>query len=60
MRDFVREEVSKDVALLSDPATPIDSVEWHFFPKEGGGVGPDDELRDLLTSSGIPYVVHLP
>ena len=55
-----RDEVAKDVALINDPATPIDSVVWHFFPKHDGRVGPDDELRDLLTSSGIPYVIHLP
>ncbi|GAB2776709.1 hypothetical protein GCM10027020_32530 [Nocardioides salsibiostraticola] len=55
-----RDEVAKDVALLRDPATPIDSVVWHFYPKAPGAVGPDDELREALTSNGILYVVHLP
>lgn len=55
-----RDEVAKDVALVKDPATPIDSVEWHFFPKDDGRVGPDEDLLKLLTDNGIAYVIHLP
>lgn len=58
--DHVKREIAKDVALRADPATPIDSVEWHFFPKENNTIGLSDEVRDLLNAANIPYVIHLP
>ncbi len=58
--DHVRREIAKDVALLADPHTPIDSVRWEFFPRADGSVGPDDELRELLMTHKIPFTVHLP
>ena len=55
--DYVKEQIRKDVILRSDPNTPIRRVEWHFFPHTNGGVGPSQELLDLLKA---PYVMHVP
>ena len=57
---YVRKQIQKDLALIADSATPIRSVEWHFFPHTNGTVGPSQALLDLLQSSGIPYVIHTP
>lgn len=58
--DFIKAQIRKDVALRNDPNTPIDTIEWHFFPKDNDTLGLSDELRELLQSNNIPYIVHLP
>lgn len=35
---YVKDQISKDLALRADPNTPIASVEWHFFPRSDGTV----------------------
>jgi hypothetical protein len=38
----------------------FERIEWAFFAKEPGGVGPDKALLEALEDVGIPYTVYLP
>jgi Mg-chelatase subunit ChlD len=64
----VRAQITRDAALLAelkaDPSLAgkigFKKIEWVFFAKEPGGVGPDKALLEALEDVGIPYTIYLP
>uniref|UniRef100_UPI00402BB438 RHS repeat-associated core domain-containing protein n=1 Tax=Methylomonas sp. PHL2-19 TaxID=3438878 RepID=UPI00402BB438 len=50
-------QISKDVELLNNPVSGVNSVEWHFFQGKTG-IGPTAPLLQRLESCGITVCIH--
>lgn len=53
----VKDQVSKDAALIKDVTSGVKSVEWHFFPGKTG-TGPTKQLEELLRKNDFSIFIH--
>ncbi|WP_437918745.1 DUF6443 domain-containing protein [Sphingobacterium sp. LRF_L2] len=53
----VKDQVSKDAALIKDSTSGVKSVEWHFFPGKTG-TGPTKQLEELLRKNDFSIFIH--
>jgi hypothetical protein len=54
----VRQEIARDVELLSDPSSEVSDLLWVFEKSPFTGLGgPTGPLRRALDAAKIPYVI---